>query len=82
MWNNLSNYSNEEVNNIINEVKNTTDKNILQEKYKRLIEIYKEDIPYISLYSNKYVVAYNSGLVGDISPNWYNLFYGIEGWYK
>ena len=80
--NNLSNYSNEEVNNIINEVKNTTDKNILQEKYKRLIEIYKEDIPYISLYSNKYVVAYNSGLVGDISPNWYNLFYGIEGWYK
>lgn len=80
--NNLSNYSNEEVNNIINEVKNTTDENILQEKYKRLIEIYKEDIPYISLYSNKYVVAYNSGLVGDISPNWYNLFYGIEGWYK
>ena len=59
-----------------------TDENILQEKYKRLIEIYKEDIPYISLYSNKYVVAYNSGLVGDISPNWYNLFYGIEGWYK
>ena len=78
----MSNYSNEEVNNIINEVKNTTDENILQEKYKRLIEIYKEDIPYISLYSNKYVVAYNSGLVGDISPNWYNLFYGIEGWYK
>ena len=80
--NNLSNYSIVEVNNIINEVKNTTDENILQEKYKRLIEIYKEDIPYISLYSNKYVVAYNSGLVGDISPNWYNLFYGIEGWYK
>lgn len=80
--NNLSNYSNEEVSNIINEVKNTTDENILQEKYKKLIEIYKNDIPYISLYSNRYVVAYNSGLVGDISPNWYNLFYGIEGWYK
>ena len=51
-------------------------------KYKRLIEIYKSDVPYISLYNNKYTVAYNSALVGDITPNWYYLFYGIEGWYK
>ena len=80
--NNLSNYANEEVNNIMSEVKNTTDENILKEKYKRLIEIYKTDIPYISLYSNKYIVAYNSGLVGEISPNWYYLFYGIQDWYK
>ena len=80
--NNLSNYTNEEVTNIMNEVKNTTDENILKEKYQRLIEIYKSDIPYISLYSNKYTVAYNSGLVGDLSPNWYSPFYGIEGWYK
>lgn len=80
--NNLSNYANEEVNNIMSEVKNTSDENILKENYKRLIEIYKTDIPYISLYSNKYTVAYNSGLVGDISPNWYYLFYGIQGWYK
>lgn len=79
---NLSNYSNEEVNDIMNEVKNTTDENILKEKYKRLIEIYKSDVPYISLYNNKYTVAYNSALVGDITPNWYYLFYGIEGWYK
>ncbi len=80
--NNLSNYTNEEVTNIMNEVKNTTDENILKEKYQRLIEIYKSDIPYISLYSNKYTVAYSSGLVGDLSPNWYSPFYGIEGWYK
>lgn len=79
---NLANYSNEEINNIMNEVKNTTDENILKEKYKRLIEIYKTDIPYISLYNNKYMVAYNSALVGDITPNWFYLFYGIEGWYK
>ena len=79
---NLANYSNEEVTNIMNEVKNTTDENILKEKYARLIEIYKTDIPYISLYNNKYTVAYNSGLVGDITPNWFNQFYGIEGWYK
>ena len=62
--------------------KNTTDENILKEDYKRLAEIYKTDMPYISLYNNKYTIAYNSGLVGDITPNWFNQFYGIEGWYK
>lgn len=79
---NLANYSTEEINNIMNEVKNTTDENILIEKYKKLIEIYKTDIPYVSLYNNKYTVAYNSGLVGDITPNWFHQFYGTEGWYK
>ncbi len=78
----LANYTNDEVNNIINEVKNTTDENILKEKYKRLTEIYKTDVPYISLYNNKYTVAYNSALVGDITPNWFCQFYGIESWYK
>lgn len=79
---NLANYSSEEISNIMNEVKNSTDENILIEKYKRLIEIYKTDIPYVSLYNDKYTVAYNSGLVGDITPNWFYQFYGIEGWYK
>ena len=79
---NLANYNNEEVKNILNEVKNTTDENILNEKFNRLFEIYKSDVPYISLYSNKYTVAYHSELVGEINPNWYYQFYGIEGWYK
>ena len=79
---NLANYSNEEVSSIMNEVKNTTDEQILKEKYARLFELYKTDIPYISLYNNKYMVAYNSGLVGEINPNWFYQFYGIEGWYK
>ena len=80
--NNIVNYSNEEVNNLLNETKNTTDENILKEDYKRLAEIYKTDMPYISLYNNKYIIAYNSGLVGDITPTWFYQFYGIEGWYK
>lgn len=80
--NNIANYTNDEVINIMNEVKNTTDENILREKYARLMEIYKMDVPYISLYNNKYIVAYNSGLVGDMNPNWFYQFYGIEAWYK
>ena len=80
--NNIVNYTNEEVTNLLNETKNTTDENILIEDYKRLAEIYKTDMPYISLYNNKYTIAYNSGLVGDITPTWFYQFYGIEGWYK
>lgn len=79
---NIANYSNEEVNNIMDEVKNTTDEQVLKEKYARLFEIYKIEIPYISLYNNKHMVVYNSELVGEITPNWFYQFYGIEGWYK
>ena len=64
------------------EIKNTTDEGTLTNKYKKLAEIYKEDVPYISLYNNKYTIAYNSELVGEFTPNWFNAFYGIEEWYK
>lgn len=80
--NNLANFYTDEVNSIMAEVKNSTDENVLKEKYKRLSEIYKNDVPYISLYNNKYTVAYSTGLVGDVTSNWYNVFYNISKWYK
>lgn len=80
--NNIANYETEEVKNIMNEVKNTTEENVIKEKYEKLAEIYVTEIPYLSLYHNKYTVAYNAGLVGEITPNWFYQFYGIEGWYK
>lgn len=80
--NNLANYSNEEVKNILADVRNITDKQLLKEKYKKLQEITNQDIVYIPLYINKNVVLYSSNLVGDVSPNWYNIFYNIENWYR
>lgn len=79
---NLANYTNEEVTNLMNEIKNTTDEGIIQKNYARLAEIYKTDIPYISLYTNKHTIAYNTELVGEINSNWFNPFCGIETWYK
>ncbi|MBR3002356.1 MAG: hypothetical protein IKF38_02160 [Clostridia bacterium] len=79
---NLANFGSEEITQIMNEVKNTTDENILKEKYEKLEQIYNTQIPYISLVNNKYNVLYNSNLVGDVAPNWYSLFYNVEGWYK
>ena len=80
--NNLANYTNDEVNNIMEEVKNTTDENVLKERYKRLGEIYKNEVPYLSLYNNKFTVAYSTSLVGDVAPTWYDVFNNIESWYK
>ena len=80
--NNLANYENKEVSDIMKEVSNSTDENVLKEKYKRLKEIYKSDVPYISLYFSKNSAIYNTSLAGEVNPNWYNLFYNIENWYK
>ena len=80
--NNMANYENKEVSDIMKEVSNSTDENILKEKYKRLKEIYKSDVPYISLYFSKNIAIYNTSLAGEVNPNWYNLFYNIENWYK
>ena len=79
---NLANYSNEEINDLINEAKNTADENIIKENFKRIGEIYKTDMPYLSLFTSKYTIAYNPDIVGDVDGNWYNLFYNIETWHK
>ena len=80
-WN-ISNYYNDDSIRIINEVKNITDENKLYEKYKKLISIYKEDMPYVSLYQSKQLLLSNQKLQGNITPNMYNIFYNIENWYR
>lgn len=80
--NNLANYSSEEVTNIMNEIKNITDINKLKENYKRLGEIYKTNIPYLSLYNNKYTIAYSTDLSGTAEFNWFYQFYNIKDWHK
>ena len=80
--NNLSNYTNEEVTNIMNEIKNLKDEEKLKQDYKRLGEIYKTEMPYLSLYNNKYTVAYNQTLAGILEPNWFYQFYNIKDWHK
>ena len=80
--NNLSNFKNEEIITILNDVKNINNEKKLIEKYIRIEEIYKEEIPFISLYSNSLFILSNKSLKGDLSCNWYNLFYNIDNWYK
>ena len=80
--NNIANYYNQEVIDIINTVKNTAESNILYEKYSRLYDIYLEEAPYIGLYRNTNCIIYNQNLVGNIRPNTFNVYHNIEKWYR
>lgn len=79
---NIANYSNAEVLDILNVIDNTSDENILYEKYTRLYDIYLEEAPYIGLYRETDVIVYNQGLVGNITANSFNIYYNIEKWYR
>ena len=79
---NYSNYYNAELTSILNEINNITDDNLLSEKYKRIYEIYHADMPFISLYFNRSTVCYSTNLMGEITPNCFNVFYNVENWYR
>lgn len=79
---NLANLKNEEAKRILNDLKNITDEDLLKQKYKRLYEIYTQEIPYISLYYSYEITAYNKSLAGNIKANWYDMFQTINNWRK
>lgn len=78
--NNLENYSNAEINNLLNEVKTIKDENLLKEKYKRIIQIYEEEKPFISLYRNKQTIVKSQNLSGEINGNNYFSYYNLDSW--
>ena len=80
--NNYANFNNVELTNLINDVKNITREDLLQEKYTRIRQIFNEQTPYIGLYNSYYTVASSWALRGNITPNWYNIFIDINNWYK
>ncbi len=54
---NLSNYNNKEIQEILKEIDNIEDKELLQQNIIEY-EIYKEEMPFISLYNNVNFVIY------------------------
>lgn len=80
---NLSNFHNQEVNNLLNEIKSVDNQaEILKEKYIKLEQIYKEEMPFIGLYFNSGFIISNKNLKGNLEANWYNIYYNIDNWYK
>ena len=78
--NNLQNYNNEELNIILNDIKNIKDENTLKEKYNKIVEIYNNELPFLSLYRNKITVVRGQKLAGEITPNNYFSYYNFCNW--
>jgi len=79
---NYANFYNDELTNLMNEVKNISKEDLLLEKYSRMRQIFNEQKPYIGLFSSYYSVASSWALRGNVTPNWYNIFIDINNWYK
>ena len=79
---NISNYQNEEITSILEEVKNISDPELLKEKYNRIIEIYEQEVPSICLYRNKNKLVYGIRLTGEVNPNNYTVYNNFENWYR
>ena len=79
---NLANFENEEMNNLLNEVKSIADENMLKEKYKNIINISKDEAAYIGLYRNKNTVISGPGSMRDTTPNNYTTYYNLYNWYR
>lgn len=80
--NNIANFQNDEMNQLLNEIKNVQDEKVLKEKYNRIIEIYEEQMPYVFLYYSKNTLVYSTKLMGEFRPNSYNIYESIGSWYR
>ena len=79
---NLQNYSNDEMNRLLSEVKSTADINLLKEKYNKIIEIYEKERPFVGLYRNKQTIVKGQELAGEVKGNNYFSYYNLETWYR
>jgi len=80
--NNIAVYDNKEIKTILTEVQDVQDENILKQKYNRIIEITKDEVPYIGLYFGTKQIVYSKSIVGNFEPTAYNVFNNIETWYR
>ena len=79
---NLANFNHDEAKKIISELDSITDKEDLKTRFKKLYDIYNDEVPYIGIGRNKIYVFTSSYLNGEFDSRWYNLFFKFKDWYK
>lgn len=75
-------FEDENIQERLQEISKIENKEVLKEEYGKIIDIYYEELPFISLYFDSYIILHNNKLKGDFSGNWYNMFYNVNTWYK
>ncbi len=76
--NNYTRFTSREMSEVINSLKRTNS----DEDMKKLIEIYRTEMPYIGLYFRDNILLTNKSVKGSIEPFWANPYNGILTWCK
>jgi len=79
---NLANYQNQELFSLLKEVDSMSSEDLKKEAYKKIVEIYQKQVPYLGLYRNQVTVAYGHSVRGEFTPNNYSVLYQFSQWYR
>lgn len=79
--NNLANYNNDEIKNMIRYLDNISNEEELKDNYKKIYDAFNNDVPYIGICRNKIKVLTATRLVGDVKANGFSLFHNVGEWY-
>lgn len=53
-----------------------------KEAYRKIVETWRREVPYLGLYRNQAIVAYGQTVRGDVTPNNYSILYQFSKWYR
>lgn len=79
--NNLANYNNDDIKNMIRYLDNIENEEELKNNYKKIYDAFNNDVAYIGICRNKIKILASTNLVGDVKANWYNIFNNVGEWY-
>lgn len=78
---NSAGYSNQTVDNLLEQIKKEANSATKEEFFKKMKEIITDDVPYVGLYFYHNAVVYNNRIRGEMSPNFWNVYNDINRWY-
>lgn len=79
---NIGGYHNDEVNSILNSQISTKNDKLIVDGYRKVYDIYKDELPFLGLYRGKNIIISTQSLVGTVMANNYSSFYNIATWYR
>lgn len=77
---NYAYYSNPDMDEALGQIRGTMSEGAMKKVYGEIQELYREDLPYLSLLYKTYGLAVTKGLTGEIKPSFDNIYKGIENW--
>ena len=79
---NLANYQNQEMLSLLKEINRISSEDLKKETYKKVVELYQKEVPYLGLYRNQVIAAYGHSVRGEFTPNNYSILYQFSQWYR